>query len=76
MGTLAMSVFVRYCAWRRAHPMSGGVMRVRLDRASDFLSLRRRTFGFDLAPLPQSLQLPAAEGLPNQVVAQVPLNDD
>jgi radical SAM superfamily enzyme YgiQ (UPF0313 family) len=76
MGTLAMSVFVRYCAWRRAHPMSGGVMRVRLDRASDFLSLRRRTFGFDLAPLPQSLQLPAAEGLPNQVVAQVPLKDD
>jgi hypothetical protein len=61
MGNLAMSCFVRYCAWRKMHPMSGGIVRVRLDRAADYLSLRKRTFGFELAPLPRNMQLPAAE---------------
>jgi hypothetical protein len=60
-GSLAMSLFTRYCAWRRTHPMSGGVRRVRLDSVADFLPLRQEAFGFELAPLPQSLQLPAAE---------------
>jgi hypothetical protein len=60
---VAMSAFTRLCAWRRTHPMSGGVKRVRLDRVNDFLPLRRQTFGFELAPLPRSLQLPAAESL-------------
>ena len=41
--------------------MSGGIKRVRLDGVDDYLSLRREAFGFNLAPLPQSLQLPAAE---------------
>ncbi len=63
-GSLAMSLFSRYCAWRKLHPMSGGVRRVRLDNAADFLALRQRTFGFTLAPLPQSLQLPEGETLP------------
>lgn len=58
---MAMSLFSRYCAWRRTHPMSGGINRVRLDGVNDFLSLRREAYGFELAPLPQSLQLPAAE---------------
>ncbi|HUG70949.1 MAG TPA: radical SAM protein [Pirellulaceae bacterium] len=58
---MAMSLFSRYCAWRRTHPMSGGIKRVRLDGVDDFLSLRRESYGFELAPLPQSLQLPAAE---------------
>lgn len=60
-GNVAMSLFNRYCAWRRTHPMSGGVKRVRLDRVDDFLTLRREVFGIELAPLPQSLQLPSAE---------------
>jgi hypothetical protein len=69
-GNMAMSLFTRHCAWRRVHPMSGGVRRVRRDRVRDFLPLRRRTFGFELAALPRSLHLPAAEsqlqpGLPN-----------
>jgi len=63
MGSTGMSVFGRYCAWRQVHPMSGGVRRVRLDCVNDFLPLRRRTFGFTLAPLPRSLQLPVAERL-------------
>src|SRR4029078_2576920 len=54
---IAMTLFNRYCAWWQMHPMSGGVHRVKLDQASDFGSLRRDTYGFDLAPLPQSLQL-------------------
>ena len=58
---VAMSFFVRYCAFRKVHPMSGGIAGVRLDRAADYLSLRKRTFGFELAPLPGALTLPAAE---------------
>jgi hypothetical protein len=41
--------------------MSGGVKRVRRDGVKEWLALRKDTFGFELAPLPQSLQLPAAE---------------
>jgi hypothetical protein len=63
LSTMAMTLFVRYCAWRRTHPMSGGVMRVQRDCAGDYLSLRRRTFDCELAPLPRSLALPVAEQL-------------
>jgi hypothetical protein len=61
VGNVAMALFSRYCAWRWTHPMSGGVGRVRLDCADDFLPLRKGTFGFDLAPLPRSLELSAAD---------------
>lgn len=75
---IAMSLFVRQCAWKRVHPMSGGMGRVRLDSVRDLLPLRRRTFGFELAPLPQSLQLPAVESQLNQVLAprRTPLKMD
>jgi hypothetical protein len=56
-----MTAFNRYSAWFRAHPMSGGMRRVWLDRASDFGTLRSDTYGFDLAPLPESLQLHGEE---------------
>lgn len=69
--SVATSLFVRYCALRRTHPMSGGIKRVRLDGVDDFLSLRRETFGFELAPLPHSLQLPTTERMP--VVAPIEL---
>ena len=68
MGSLAMSLFVRHCAWQRTHPMSGGVARVRADGLDDFLPLRQRTFGCELAPLPRSLQLPDVENRLNQVL--------
>jgi hypothetical protein len=61
LGSLAMSSFIRYCAWRKTHPMSGGVMRVRLDSVSNYMDLRKRTFGFELVPLPQSLKLHRTE---------------
>jgi hypothetical protein len=53
-GSAAMWSFNRYCAWQGMHPMSGGIGRVRLDRATDYARLRRERFDIDLAPLPQS----------------------
>jgi hypothetical protein len=67
-GITAMSLFNRYCPWRRTHPMSGGVMPVRRDRVDDYLSLRKDAFGFELVPLPRSLQLSAADSLGNRVI--------
>jgi hypothetical protein len=67
MGSMAMLLFNRYCAWRRTHPMSGGVLRLRRDGVNDFISLRKDTFGFELAPLPRSLQLSAADSRLNGV---------
>ena len=62
-GSMAMSLFTRFCTWRRTHPMSGGIMRTLRDSAADFVAWRKETFGFELAPLPQSLQLPTAESV-------------
>jgi hypothetical protein len=67
VGSVAMSLFSRNCTRRRTHPMSGGVARVRLDGANDFMALRKETFGFELAPLPRSLQLSAADSRLNGV---------
>ena len=69
IGGIAMSLFVRHCAWRRTHPMSGGIQRVRRDNVDQLLSLRKKIFGFKLAPLPQSLRLPASESQPTQVLS-------
>lgn len=55
------SIFARYSGWRRMHPMSGGIWRVAGDHARDYLALRKDRFGFELAPLPQSLTLSAAD---------------
>jgi len=69
---IALSSFSRYAAFRRYHPMSGGVKRVYLDAASDYLGLRRRVFDFEFAPLPQILQLPETDRIMNQQ-ARIPL---
>jgi hypothetical protein len=50
-------VFNRYWARKKRHPMSGGIGRVFVDTAGDYLALRRRTYDFDLAPLPGCLEL-------------------
>ena len=68
LSTIGSFAFSRYSAWARMHPMSGGVGRVRLDADRDYVALRRRFFGFDLAPLPKSLALPAADEAINRVV--------
>jgi radical SAM superfamily enzyme YgiQ (UPF0313 family) len=55
---LANTLFHKYSCRIRFHPVSGGLRRVAVDRAEDYLPLRRRTFGFDLAPLPRNLEIP------------------
>jgi hypothetical protein len=79
LGSLAMSAFIRYCAWRRTHPMSGGIVRERLDHVSDYINYRKRVFDFELAPLPKSLKKileddamerpPVTKSFPNSVHA-------
>ena len=69
LGITAMSLFNRYCTWRRTHPMSGGVLPVLRDRVDEFLPLRKDVFGFGLAPLPRSLQLSAGDSLLNRVIS-------
>jgi hypothetical protein len=51
----------RLAAWRRSHPMAGGAVRVRLDRAADYAALRRRRFDLDFATLPRNLALSTAD---------------
>ena len=64
----AFPAFNRYCAYRRCHPMSGGVFRRRLDRATDYAMIRRETYGFDLAPLPDPLALSETDASLNRQV--------
>jgi len=70
VGSAAMWGFNRYCAWQGMHPMSGGIGRVRLDRAADYAALRRTRFDIDLAPLPQSRSLEADNRAIVRVVRQ------
>lgn len=51
----------RVGAARRFHPMAGGAMHVRLDRAQDYADLRKDTFGFSLMPLPRATPLSAGD---------------
>jgi hypothetical protein len=55
------TIFQRYCAMRRSHPMSGGIRRVARDSDRDYRELRQKTFDFDYAPLPQNLELTAVD---------------
>jgi len=58
---LGYSLQSRLAAAARTHPMAGGVGRVRRDREADYLPVRRRTFGFERAPLPANLTLSVAD---------------
>lgn len=68
LSTAGNFLFARYCAWKRYHPMSGGIGRVRRDAVSDYLGFRRRRFGFDLAPLPGSMALSEPDEALNRAV--------
>ena len=54
---IGLHLFSRFAAFRRMHPMSGGIGRVFLDQYEDYRQLRSTRFGFDCVPLPASLQL-------------------
>ncbi|HEX4998838.1 MAG TPA: radical SAM protein [Terriglobia bacterium] len=64
----AYPMFSRYCAWRRMHPMSGGIARVIRDEVADYLPFRRSRYGVDLAPLPLNLELSPADAEMNRRV--------
>jgi hypothetical protein len=66
--SLGWSLFSRAAAARRTHPMSGGIGPVSTDKAEDYQLLRRGYYGFDLAPLPPSLALSAADAELNRNV--------
>jgi radical SAM superfamily enzyme YgiQ (UPF0313 family) len=59
--SLGNSAFTRFSARKETHPMAGGIRQVKLDCVDDFLHLRKKVFGFELAPLPEVLALPAAD---------------
>ncbi len=60
IATPAFSFLSRLAAHNRQHPLSGGIGRTTLDHCSNYSELRRSTFGFNLAPLPESLHGPSA----------------
>ena len=62
---IGLHLFSRFAASRRMHPMSGGIGRVRLDGREDYRQLRQERFGFDLVPMPVSLQLSAEDAALN-----------
>lgn len=66
--TTAFSAFNRYNTWRNHHPMTGGIRRIKLDSAREFLNLRRETYDIEQAPLPQNLQLPEIDQRLNRLV--------
>jgi hypothetical protein len=61
LAVFGYSLQSRLAAAARRHPMAGGTGRVRRDHEADYLPLRRRTFGFDRAPLPPNLPLSPAD---------------
>ncbi len=66
------SMFGRYTGYAQRQPMSTGIRPVLLDRAADYAQLRRKTFGFDLAPLPRNLLLPKVDNEFNKEVIVFP----
>jgi radical SAM superfamily enzyme YgiQ (UPF0313 family) len=69
--SLGLHLFCRFAAFRRMHPMSGGIGRVYRDQASHYRHLRRKLFDIDLAPLPESLQLSEEDRMLNSRAASV-----
>jgi hypothetical protein len=65
---LGQPLFSRFAVWKKMHPMSGGISRVRLDSVADYRELRKRQFDIDRAPLPKSLALSQADTESNRRV--------
>jgi radical SAM superfamily enzyme YgiQ (UPF0313 family) len=63
-GLLAIAGYTvqsRLAAAGRRHPMAGGILPVRRDHVEEYLPLRRRVYGLELASLPRNLALTAAD---------------
>jgi hypothetical protein len=55
IATAAYSFLARLAVAQRQHPMAGGMHRVICDGVDDYIEMRRRLYGFELAPLPRAL---------------------
>lgn len=66
-------LFCRWMAFRRQHPMAGGVWRVRRQHVSQFLPFRRKVFDYEYFPLPDNRDVPATDkGLARRIVVRPP----
>lgn len=59
--SLGYSALCRLKARQRVHPMIGGIRRFCRDHADEYILRRKKTFGHELFPLPQSLSVPQAD---------------
>lgn len=69
---LASALFTKLNAFKKTHPMSGGVWRIKLDHVEQYLGLRKSAFGFKLMPLPDSLSLSPSDEQLNRLVKLSP----
>jgi radical SAM superfamily enzyme YgiQ (UPF0313 family) len=65
---LAHPLFSLLSAWKREHPMSGGVSRVHRDSDADYREFRKKQFQLEQVPLPKSLELSKADAELNRRV--------
>ncbi len=62
----AMTLAFRHFARQNMHPMSGGTGKIKLDQVDEYIELRKKFFGIELAPMPDNLQLSTADNLLNR----------
>lgn len=56
-----LAFFSYLTAKQRMHPNAGGLRKIRVDTAEQYLEHRTRQYGYELAPLPDSLALSAVD---------------
>lgn len=56
----------RHYAKQGIHPMSGGMGKMFVDRVDDYINIRKKYFGIELAPLPDNLQLSQNDNVINK----------
>ena len=65
------SIFGHYTGHVRRQPMSTGIRTVFLDKDAAYAQIRRKTFGFDFAPLPRNLRLSKVDEESNKGAIQI-----
>jgi radical SAM superfamily enzyme YgiQ (UPF0313 family) len=63
--------FNRASAFRKMHPMAGGLYRKRTQHVRDFMPLRTATYGLELLPLPQNRVVSEEEAKANTKLRSV-----
>jgi len=65
---LNFATLSRFLASKNIHPMSGGVKKLAIDRLTDYIELRKASFGVEMAPLPNSLRLSPEDEMSNKKI--------